>query len=191
MFHKVGAFARNFPAHYCGSETIHYCSSPGPVAHPQPGSHIRTGQGCETSKDVGLADIHFPLILVPGDPVYPSRHVRLHAMTAPRSARTGAAYGPSSAFSVVSPASTADPLEELKRIGRPEFADGGLRIAIKPNLTWIEPSPGVTTSREAIRLVASALISAGNEVVIVESNGGYGTFTADAAFHRHGLHELL
>jgi uncharacterized protein (DUF362 family) len=111
-------------------------------------------------------------------------------MTAPRSGRIGAAYGLSPAFNVVSPASTAVPLEELKRIGRPEFADGGLRIAIKPNLTWIEPRAGVTTSREAIRLVASALISAGNEVVIVESNGGYGTFTADAAFDRHGLREL-
>jgi uncharacterized protein (DUF362 family) len=111
-------------------------------------------------------------------------------MTAPRSGQTGAAYGRSPAFSVVSPASTADPLEELKRIGRPEFADGGLRIAIKPNLTWIEPRAGVTTSGEVIRLVASALTSAGNEVVIVESNGGYGTFTADAAFDRHGLREL-
>jgi uncharacterized protein (DUF362 family) len=111
-------------------------------------------------------------------------------MTAPRSGQTGAAYRRSPAFSVVSPASTADPLEELKRIGKPEFADGGLRIAIKPNLTWIEPRAGVTTSREAIGLVASALISAGNEVVIVESNGGYGTFSADAAFDRHGLREL-
>jgi uncharacterized protein (DUF362 family) len=111
-------------------------------------------------------------------------------VTAPRSGQTGAAHGLTPPFSVVSPASTADPLEELKRIGRPEFADGGLRIAIKPNLTWIEPRAGVTTSREAIRLVASAMISAGNDVLIVESNGGYGTFTADAAFDRHGLREL-
>jgi uncharacterized protein (DUF362 family) len=93
-------------------------------------------------------------------------------------------------FSVITPASSADPLEEFKRIGRPEFADGGLRIAIKPNLTWIEPRAGVTTGREAIGLVASALISTGNEVLIVESNGGYGTFTADAAFDGHGLGEL-
>ena len=111
-------------------------------------------------------------------------------MTTPGSGRTDATHRPSPRFSVVSPASSTDPLEEFKRIGRPEFADGGLRIAIKPNLTWSEPRAGVTTSHEAIRLVASVLVSAGNDVLIVESNGGYGTFTADAAFDGHGLREL-
>jgi uncharacterized protein (DUF362 family) len=93
-------------------------------------------------------------------------------------------------FRIVRPASAAGPLEEFGRIGRPQLAEGGLRVAIKPNLTWNSPRPGVTTTVEAIRLVASDLVSAGNRVLVVESNGGYGSFSADDAFDGHGLREL-
>jgi uncharacterized protein (DUF362 family) len=93
-------------------------------------------------------------------------------------------------FRIVRPASMASPLEEFARIGRPQLAEGGLRVAIKPNLTWKSPRPGVTTTVAAIRRVVSDLISAGNRVAIVESNGGYGTFSADDAFDGHGLREL-
>ena len=93
-------------------------------------------------------------------------------------------------FRIVRPASAASPLEEFARIGRPQLAEGGLRVAIKPNLTWKSPRPGVTTTFAAIKRVTSDLVSAGNRVAIVESNGGYGSYSADDAFDGHGLRKL-
>jgi uncharacterized protein (DUF362 family) len=83
-----------------------------------------------------------------------------------------------------------DVLEHLRAVGHPEVAEGGMRIAVKPNLTWIDPRPGVTTSLEVMREVLTALAGAGNEISIVESNGGYGTFSADDSLTRHGFRDL-
>lgn len=94
------------------------------------------------------------------------------------------------AFTVVSPAAAAAPLDELARVGWPQLARGGLRVAVKPNLTWVEPRPGVTTTAEAVRLVVRALAEAGNRVSVVESDAGYGTFSADAAFRGHGIDRI-
>lgn len=76
----------------------------------------------------------------------------------------------------------------LTALGFERLLAGGLRVAIKPNLTWIDPRPGVTTTVESIRKLTAALAERDNAVSIVESDGGYGTFTADAAFQTHGLH---
>jgi uncharacterized protein (DUF362 family) len=89
-------------------------------------------------------------------------------------------------FSVV-PCAEFSPSIELEKIGIGELTRGGARVAVKPNLTWAEPRPGVTTSVEATQLIASSLIEAGNQVTIMESDGGYGTFSADTAFASHGL----
>ncbi len=79
-------------------------------------------------------------------------------------------------------------MEHLTAFGVP-LESGGLRIAVKPNLTWYQPRPGVTTSVELLRFVVIELASRGNQVSIVESNGGYGTFSAWQAFEGHGLLE--
>src|SRR5205823_8358903 len=91
-------------------------------------------------------------------------------------------------------ASTTQPLHPLQRLRDIAGSHAELlsdrRVALKPNLTWLDPRPGVTTSHGMMAQVATALSEAGNEVLIVESNGGYGTFDADAAFDRHGLRDL-
>lgn len=61
----------------------------------------------------------------------------------------------------------------------------GSRVFIKPNLTWYEPRPGVTTSPEFIDALLGILKTQTNHIYVGESNGG--TFLADQAFETHGL----
>lgn len=64
------------------------------------------------------------------------------------------------------------------------------RIFIKPNLTWIEPTPGVTTRPEFIEAVVSVLSERSDRIIIGESDGGYHAFPAEDAFESHGLYAL-
>ena len=64
------------------------------------------------------------------------------------------------------------------------------RVFLKPNLTWRQPMPGVTTTPAFIQAVVSALRSRTNDIVIGESDGGYHSFTAEEAFASHGLYHL-
>lgn len=131
----------------------------------------------------------FSLVQVERDYSRKSPQLGRRPLKAARSLSSGGG-NPPLRFSIVAPSTAANPIEEFGRVGVRHLADGGWRVAIKPNLTWIDPRPGVTTGLEVLELVAASLVSAGNQVVIVESNGGYGTFTADAAFERHGLREM-
>jgi|SRR5437867_4089475 len=64
------------------------------------------------------------------------------------------------------------------------------KVFIKPNFTFPRPKPGVTTTAEMLITVAGLLSDYGAEVFIGESNGGYGSFTAEEAFTGHALLEI-
>jgi uncharacterized protein (DUF362 family) len=64
------------------------------------------------------------------------------------------------------------------------------RVALKPNFTYPRHKPGVTTSPEMIRETVRLLRQATSHVAIVESDGGYGSWSAQEAFHGHELHPL-
>jgi uncharacterized protein (DUF362 family) len=64
------------------------------------------------------------------------------------------------------------------------------RISIKPNLTYPYYKRGVTTSPVVLRELVRLLKDFTPHIAIVESDGGYGAWTADEAFAGHGLHEL-
>jgi uncharacterized protein (DUF362 family) len=82
------------------------------------------------------------------------------------------------------PGAIRSALEEsgiLKRIS------SSTRIALKPNLTWPTYRPGITTSPEMIQETVRILRETTSHISIVESDGGYGRWTADEAFRGHGF----
>ncbi len=66
----------------------------------------------------------------------------------------------------------------------------GCRVAVKPNLTFPTPRPGVTTTPEVLRAVVQRLIERSNTVFVVESDGGYGAWDCESALRGHGVHEM-
>ncbi|HSJ09668.1 MAG TPA: DUF362 domain-containing protein [Longimicrobiales bacterium] len=64
------------------------------------------------------------------------------------------------------------------------------RVALKPNLTYPVPRPGVTTTPELFAALAEVIRRRTRHVVAVESDGGYGAWSADAAFDGHGFPAL-
>jgi uncharacterized protein (DUF362 family) len=66
----------------------------------------------------------------------------------------------------------------------------GRRVAVKPNLTFPTPRPGVTTTPDVLRAVVGRLVERGNQVFVVESDGGYGAWDCERALRGHGVHEM-
>lgn len=72
-----------------------------------------------------------------------------------------------------------------------EFVDWSRRVprnalvAIKPNLCWPQPLPGVTTSLPVLEALFGILQERTQRIVLVESNGG--NFSTEDAFVNHGL----
>ncbi|MFQ5903746.1 MAG: DUF362 domain-containing protein, partial [Candidatus Binatia bacterium] len=64
----------------------------------------------------------------------------------------------------------------------------GSRVFLKPNLTWMEPMPGVTTSPAFIETVVAVLRDRTSKIIIGESDGGYHSFKAEEAFAGHRLY---
>ena len=64
------------------------------------------------------------------------------------------------------------------------------RVFVKPNLTWPDPTPGVTVTPEFIEAVVAALYTRTRRIVIGESDGGYHSFAAEEAFEKHGLYAI-
>jgi uncharacterized protein (DUF362 family) len=64
------------------------------------------------------------------------------------------------------------------------------RIALKPNLTYPYYKQGVTTSPIFIRELVKILREYTSHIAIVESDGGYGAWSADEAFAGHDLLSL-
>src|SRR4051794_4699010 len=90
---------------------------------------------------------------------------------------------------------TADELRHtvdraLEWVGTSRLIRPGDRVFIKPNLTWKVPTPGVTTTPEAIRATVEALLPYTRNITIGESNGGQDCFWAEDAFRSHGLYDL-
>lgn len=71
-----------------------------------------------------------------------------------------------------------------------EIVPNGARVFLKPNLTWREPMPGVTTTPAFIAGVVAALRDRTPHLIIGESDGGYHSFKAEEAFKSHGLYDL-
>ena len=65
------------------------------------------------------------------------------------------------------------------------------RVAIKPNLTYPRHKPGVTTTPEVLERVVVELRKRGNEVWVVESDGGYGAWQCEQAMEGHGIPEMV
>jgi len=66
----------------------------------------------------------------------------------------------------------------------------GRRVAVKPNLTFPFHRPGVTTTPAVLRQVVAALVERGNQVFVVESDGGYGAWDCERALRGHDVHEM-
>jgi uncharacterized protein (DUF362 family) len=79
----------------------------------------------------------------------------------------------------------------LERVGLFAKVPRGGRVLLKPNLTFPEYRPGVTTSIEHIAATVEALRGAGLSVVVGEADsGGYNRFSMDAVFEKTGVLEL-
>jgi len=81
-------------------------------------------------------------------------------------------------------------VQALEWLGWQELVPTGSRVFIKPNLTWPEHIPGVTTTPQAIEAVVAALRRRTSRIVVGESDGGYHSFRAEEAFRGHHLYEI-
>jgi len=78
----------------------------------------------------------------------------------------------------------------LDRVGILARIGPHTRIALKPNLTYPYHRPGVTTSPLVLRTTVKVLADYSPHIAIVETDGGYGAWTAAAAFAGHQIDEL-
>jgi len=76
----------------------------------------------------------------------------------------------------------------LEFIGWRDIVQPDSTVFIKPNLTWPELRPGVTTSPAFVEALLGILTERAGRVILGESDGG--TFSAEEAFANHGLPEL-
>ncbi len=60
--------------------------------------------------------------------------------------------------------------EGLDFIGLDAIVPKDARVAIKPNLTWLYPSPGVTVTPAAIEALVTVLKSRTSKITICESD---------------------
>jgi len=63
-------------------------------------------------------------------------------------------------------------------------------VFLKPNLTYPEPRPGVTTTPAFIETVIRVLKSRTDRIYLGESDGGYRSWPGEMAFVSHGLPEI-
>jgi uncharacterized protein (DUF362 family) len=80
--------------------------------------------------------------------------------------------------------------EALEGSGIAAEIKAATRIALKPNLTFPTPKMAVTTPPEVLRALVQVLRERTDRISIVESDGGYGAWTAEDAFNGHGLRSL-
>lgn len=66
----------------------------------------------------------------------------------------------------------------------------GARVALKPNLTYPYHRPGITTSPAVLAATVRVLRDYTDHLAIVETDGGYGVWTAAQAFAGHGITEI-
>jgi uncharacterized protein (DUF362 family) len=78
----------------------------------------------------------------------------------------------------------------LKWIKCNEIIKPGSRLFVKPNLTWREPTPGVTVTPIFLKKLIENLLPLTPNITIGESEGGQACFSAEDAFKNHGLYTL-
>ena len=71
-----------------------------------------------------------------------------------------------------------------------EFLSKAAGIFIKPNLTFPEFRPGVTTTPEMLSAAIQVFADLNPRVIVGESDGGYGTFDIEQAFEAFDLHNI-
>lgn len=71
-----------------------------------------------------------------------------------------------------------------------ERVEAGSTVFVKPNLTFYEHRPGVTTTPEVLRELLIILKGRAGRVIVGESDGGNHSFTADQAFMGHGMPQM-
>jgi len=81
--------------------------------------------------------------------------------------------------------------EAMEWVGVRATITPGTRVFIKPNLVWKVPTPGATTTSQAIRALVEYLRDITPHITIGESDGGQDCFWAEDAFRSHGLYELV
>lgn len=80
--------------------------------------------------------------------------------------------------------------QALAWIGAHRVITHGSRVFIKPNLTWRQPTPGVTVNPRFLRALIENLVVLTPNITIGESEGGQACFHAEEAFESHGLYDL-
>ncbi len=80
--------------------------------------------------------------------------------------------------------------EAMEKSGILEKIGKNSRVALKPNLTYPYYKQGVTTSPKVIEAVVQILSERTNSLAIIETDGGYGAWTAIEAFEGHGIYAL-
>lgn len=78
----------------------------------------------------------------------------------------------------------------MEHIGLAAMIADNSKVFVKPNFTFPRHIPGVTTTPALLQEILRQLSETGAEVFVGESNGGYGSFTAEQAFAGHGLREI-
>jgi uncharacterized protein (DUF362 family) len=78
----------------------------------------------------------------------------------------------------------------LKWLGAEAALSQSAGIFIKPNLTYPEFRPGVTTTREMLEAAMQVFTELHPRVMVGESDGGYGSFDIEEAFASFDLHNL-
>jgi uncharacterized protein (DUF362 family) len=80
--------------------------------------------------------------------------------------------------------------EAMGWIGAEAIIKPGVRVFIKPNLTWRVPTPGVTVTPTFLRALVENLLALTPNITVGESEGGQASFQAEEAFESHGLYTL-
>ena len=86
--------------------------------------------------------------------------------------------------------SANDVLRAMEWLGWQKLVPKDSRVFIKPNLTWPNPLPGVTTTPEAIEALVVVLKERTSNITIGESDGGYHSYYAEEAFKGHKLYDI-
>lgn len=80
--------------------------------------------------------------------------------------------------------------ESLKWIDYEKIIRPGNRVFIKPNLTFTVHRQGVTVSPLFLKSLVTVLRDLTPNITIGESDGGYGSYTAEEAFYGHNLFDM-
>ena len=94
------------------------------------------------------------------------------------------------ALSLIGPSLEETIRSILTRLGVLDRLTSATRVALKPNLTYPYYKPGVTTSPQVVRAAIKVLHDYTRHLAVVETDGGYGAWSAAEAFAGHGLYEL-